>query len=288
MKKIFITGGGGFFASRFSAFYRKQYEILAPAHRELDITDESAVRREVESFRPDLVLHAAAVTSTKYCEEHPDIAQRVNADASVNLGKAAQDVGAKMIFISTEQVFNGNEEAGPYNEECNPVPDTVYGKTKLEAEQRLSEIVGQLWIPRFTWLFGLPQRECSAPSDILWGTVQSILRGESVTASKHEFRGMTDVQEMVVNLPKLLQQPCGIYHMGATNEESRYAVVRTVIEALGLGSRLPGLLVEDKEKYLERPRDIRLDTAKAQAAGIVFTDTQEAVRKCIADYSFTC
>lgn len=288
MQKILVTGGRGFFASRFVDFYKDRYDILAPGHQELDVTDEESVKRTVDKFQPELILHTAAVASTSYCEAHPAMAHHINVDGAVYMGHAAKESGAKMIFISTEQVFNGNENPGPYDESMAAVPDTVYGQTKLEAERMLEAVVPELWIPRFTWLFGLPQRGCGMSSEILWGSVQSIMRREPIKASKHEFRGMTYVQEMVGNILKLIELPYGIYNMGASNEESRYAVVREIIESLGLGARLPELLVEDKDRYMERPRDIRLDMRKAREQGIVFTDTADAIRKCIAEYKFIC
>ena len=133
MKKILLTGGRGFFASRFAKFYQGSYEILAPGHKELDVTDETSVQRAVGKFQPDMILHTAAVASTEYCNAHPDIAKRINVEGAVYLAQAAKKIGAKMVFISSEQVFNGNPEAGPYKETDQALPDTVYGQTKLAA-----------------------------------------------------------------------------------------------------------------------------------------------------------
>ncbi len=288
MKKILLTGGKGFFASRFAEFYKNQYEIFAPGHHTLDVTDETLVEKAVVDFQPDIILHTAAVASTDYCNAHPEIAHRINVEGSVFLARAAKRVGAKMIFVSSEQLFNGNEESGPYKEEDKAVPNTVYGQTKLEAEERLKKILPELWIVRFTWLFGLPQRGCGMSSNLLWNTVQSILANQPILASKHEFRGMTDVDEMIQNLPKIFALPYGTYHLGAENNKSRYEIVQEIIEAIGLTKRLPELLVENKEQYAKSPRDVRINTAKAQASGIVFSDTSTAIKKYLEEYKFTC
>ena len=284
MKKILLTGGRGFFASRFADFYRTSYEILAPGHKDLDVTDEASVQKLVKDFQPDVILHTAAVASTEYCNAHPDIAHRINVDGAVYLAGAAKENHAKMIFISSEQVFNGNAEAGPYKETDRAVPDTVYGQTKLEAEGRLKDILPELWIVRFTWLFGLPQRGCGMSGEILWGTLQSVLQNKQIRASKNEFRGMTYVHEMVENIVKLFSLPYGTYHLGAENLKSRYEIVQEILEEMGLSDRLPELLTEDTVKYAARARDIRLDTAKACAAGLVFSDTSTAIRKCLKEY----
>ncbi|MCK4516195.1 MAG: sugar nucleotide-binding protein, partial [Spirochaetaceae bacterium] len=74
--------------------------------------DAEAVRATVGEFRPDLVLHAAAITSTEFSDANPELTRKINVDGAVNVGEAAQAVGARMIFFSTEQVFNGNTEPG--------------------------------------------------------------------------------------------------------------------------------------------------------------------------------
>ncbi len=288
MQKILVTGGRGFFASRFVDFYDRQYEILSPGHHALDVTEEASVQKVVQEFQPDLVLHTAAVASTDYCNAHPEEAHHINVDGAVYLARAAKQTGAKMIFISSEQVFNGNPESGPYTEEQKAVPDTVYGQTKLEAEELLSDILPELWIVRFTWLFGLPQRGCGMSGDILWGTLQAALKNQPIRVSRQEFRGMTYVHEMVENFSKLFQIPYGTYHMGAENQKSRYDIVREILEEIGLGNRLDELLIEDTKKYAAHPRDIRLGTAKAQAAGIVFSDTSSALKKCLSEYKIHC
>ncbi len=288
MMKILLTGGRGFFASRFADFYKNQYEIFAPGHKELDVADELSIQKTIKNFQPDVILHTAAVASTDYCNEHPDIAHKINVDGSVYLAKAAKSIHAKMIFISSEQIFNGNVESGPYKETDTALPDTVYGQTKLEAEGLLKQILPELWIVRFTWLFGMPQRNCSITDNILWGTIKSILKNQPVKASKNEFRGMTYVHEMVENITKLFELPYDTYNMGAENQKSRYEIVKEIIEDIGLADRLPELLIEDKVRYASKPRDIRVNTEKAKFAGIKFSDTSTAIKKCLTEYKFIC
>jgi len=284
MERILLTGGSGFFAARFAARYAAAYEILALGHKDLDVADEAAVWQTVQQFKPRYVVHTAAIAVTDYCKRHPDVAQKINVDGAVYLAKAAKGVGAKMLFISSEQVFNGNKESGPYSEADVAMPDTVYGKNKLEAEQLLQSILPELWTVRFTWLFGMPQRGCGMSGNILWDTMQAIMKNEKITVPINEFRGMTYVHEMVEQIIKLFDLPYGLYHLGAENNKSRYEIVREIFTGLGLETRLEDLLVADRDKYAELPRDIRLDTAKAKKAGFVFSNTSEAIAKCIAEY----
>lgn len=95
---------------------------------------------------------------------------------------------------------------------------------------------------------------------------------------------MTYVYEMIENFPRLLETPYGVYHLGSVNNESRYDIVKFILEELGLGDSLDVCLKEDREKYMDSNRDVRLNTAKAQAAGMRWSETKEALRKCIREY----
>lgn len=283
-KRILLTGGKGFFCSRLADYYKDQYDFIITDKEELDITDEQAVYAMIRQTKPEIIVHAGAVVVTDFCNQHPDIAHRINVDAAVTIGKAARENGAKLIFFSSEQVFNGNQNDGPFSEEDEAVPNTVYGENKLEAERLLKEILDELWIVRFTWMFGLPERGKNMSNGILWETMGRLMRRETITASRREFRGMTYVYEMIENFPRLLEAPYGTYHLGSVNNESRYDIVKFILEELGLGECLDVCLKEDTEKYLDSNRDVRLNTAKAEAAGMHWSETKEALRKCIQEY----
>ncbi len=285
MKKVLLTGGLGFFCTRFSARYKEEFEILSTGKDDLDITDELKVMKVFKEFKPDYVIHAAAIAITDFCNKHPEIAYKVNVGGSVNVAKACKAVNAKLVFISSEQVFNGNKEPGPYSEEDTPVPNTVYGENKLEAEGLLKEILDELWILRFTWLFGMPQRGFNINANIMWNTITALLKGEKIYASPYEFRGMTYETQMIENFKKVFELPYGTYHVGSENNSSRYDVVKQILTEMGLDSRIDDVLVKDESKYnKDSQRDVRLNTEKARKHGLIFTTTEEGIKKCIKDY----
>lgn len=285
MKKILITGGSGFFASRLAKYYDNKYEILALGKQDLDITDKDNVRSTFEKFKPDYVIHAAAIAVTDFCNKHPEIAHEINVQGAVNVAEASKRVNAKMIFMSTEQIFNGNEESGPYDEKSKAVPDTEYGKNKLEAEGLLKGILDRLWILRFTWMFGMPEKGMNINANILWDSVKDILKGQKIKAPVHEYRGMTYVNDVIENFEQIFEIPYGTYHIGSMNNLSRYDVVKSIIEEMGLASRMNEILIKDEEKYEEHARDIRLNTEKLAHAGISFSTTEDAIKRCIKDYN---
>ena len=147
---------------------------------ELDFTDAKAVDACVCEYRPDIIVHAGAIAVTDFCNQHPDVAHRINVDGAVNVAEAAAKYKSAMVFISSEQVFNGNTAGSPFQEEDEAVPNTVYGENKLEAEGLLRNILGELWIARFTWMFGLPERGKNMSNGILWDTLTKLWNQETI------------------------------------------------------------------------------------------------------------
>lgn len=284
MKKILLTGGNGFFCTRLTDFYKDRYEILSTDKDELDIVNGEEVLKVFKEFKPDYVIHAAAIAVTNFCNEHPDIAHKINVDGAINVAKACKETNAKMIFISSEQVFNGNKEGAPFNEESTPIPNTVYGENKLEVEGLLKDILEEVWVLRFTWQFGLPQRGFNMSSNILWDTLSSLLKGEKIVAPVNEYRGMTYVYELIEQFDKIFKIPYGTYHVGSRNDLSRYDVVKLIIEEMGLGHRLDEVLEADTEKYKDNPRNVRLDTSKLEEHGIKFGTTAEGIKRCLGEF----
>lgn len=128
--------------------------LIGPArllsHEALDVTDEDAVRRAVEGA--DVVIHLAAMTHVDGCERHPDLAHAVNGEGTRNVVGAATDLGARVVYLSTDYVFDGMK-SGEYREEDRPTPINAYGRSKLEGERHVAESSTNL-IVRTSWVFG--------------------------------------------------------------------------------------------------------------------------------------
>ena len=107
MKKILITGASGFLGSRLAYYYKDRYDLLLPTHSELNISREEAVKAYLEKHLPNVVIHCAALSHTGYCEQHPEESHRVNVQGTVRLAKACKQTGAQLIFMSSDQVYNG-------------------------------------------------------------------------------------------------------------------------------------------------------------------------------------
>ncbi|NWJ62860.1 NAD(P)-dependent oxidoreductase [Vibrio parahaemolyticus] len=282
-KKILITGARGFFGTRFINRYHNEFDILGLDVEQLDITNKSAVDTTFAEFKPDFVIHAAAIAVTDFCNQHPDIAHKVNVQGAINVASACKANGSKLVFISTEQVFNGNIEAGPYSEQDTPVPDTVYGQNKLEAEGELRSILEDMWILRFTWLFGLPERNTTINPNVVWNAMQALTNGEVMQERRNEFRGLTYVHELIEQFPTIFTIPYGTYHTGANNPVSRYEVAEHILTELEQQSRLDHLL---QANDAPKTRDVRLNTNKLAGQGVVFTESKAAITKCLQEFHY--
>lgn len=282
-KKILITGANGFFGTRFINRYQGEFEILGLDVEQLDITDNQAVVATFADFQPDYVIHAAAIAVTDFCNKHPDVAHKVNVQGAINVAKACKEHGAKLVFISTEQVFNGNPEKGPYSELDQPVPDTVYGQNKLEAEKELASILDEMWVLRFTWLFGLPERNTTINPNVVWNTLQALINGQVMQERRNEFRGLTYVHELIEQFPKIFTIPYGTYHTGAHNPASRYEIAEHILTELGQQEHLHELL---EAVDAPKTRDVRLDTSKLADQGVAFTESKEAITQCLKEFHF--
>src|SRR3990172_11608223 len=127
--RILITGGSGQLG-RDLQLAMGEHQVRAFSHAELDVTDAEAVDEALQGFRPELVIHAAALTDTARCEREPDLAHAVNALGARNVAVACGDVGAAMVYVSTNEVFDG-AKAEPYVESDEANPINAYGRSKL-------------------------------------------------------------------------------------------------------------------------------------------------------------
>ena len=116
MKKILVTGAGGFVGSRVMQQWTGRYELCAFPKGFMATAGENAVRQAVLQQHPDVILHTAAISDTGYCADHPEQAYRANVELSVWLAQAAAETGAKLVAFSSDQVYAGVEQSGPLPE----------------------------------------------------------------------------------------------------------------------------------------------------------------------------
>jgi dTDP-4-dehydrorhamnose reductase len=275
--RILITGASGFLGRRAAVFFEKEgYTVLAPTHAQLDITDAVGVNQWFAEHQPQAVLHCAAVSDTGACQKEPERTAKINVDGSVNLAKAAAEIGAKFVFCSSDQVYAGSTLPGPHGEDEPLTPGNVYAAQNRLAEERCAEVCPSTVSLRLSWMYATDIE----PNEHghLMTSLPAAIRDEAKTISwpVYDRRGITDVAEVVKNLPLALNLPAGVYNFGAENDSSTHDTMEKVIKALGWEEVIPRV-VPNALAFADAPRDIRMDTAKAESFDIKFSTTTEGL-----------
>ena len=280
---ILLTGADGQVGRELAARLRHRANLLAANRAALDITDRNAVFQAASSFRPELIINAAAYTAVDKAESDADTAYAVNRDAVRHLAEAAAAHGAAVLHISTDYVFDGAADA-PYRETDPVNPQSVYGKSKLAGEEALAAACPRHIILRTAWVFG-------EHGGNFVKTLLRLGRRQNVLNVVDDQRGNpTYADDAAAALLQMAEQAVqgkaawGVYHFAGDTAVSRDEFARAVLvqaATQGLLPRVPEVRPVSSRDYpssAERPADSRLDCRKVQAAfGIAPSDWRTAL-----------
>lgn len=280
--KILLTGGSGFLGRRAaSQLAVLGHNVMTPSHSCLDITDAASLDAWFSRNRPQAVIHCAAISDTGLCQREPERTFRINVDGSVNLATACARYGAKMILCSSDQVYFGSTLPGPHHETETVTPENEYGKQKMLAEQRCQMVCRDTVCLRLSWMYAAD----SLPDEHghLLKTLCCVLEDENLPFSwpLYDHRGITDVEEVVRNLPAVLDFPAGVYNFGSGNDKDTYHTIQAVLKSLELVSALDRL-EPNLQAFADAPRDIRMDISKGKALGVQFMDTRTGLCRALS------
>lgn len=152
--KVLVTGANGQLGYDVVEVLKlRNIECCGTTRNDFDLCDFIRAEKFITAFRPDVIIHCAAYTAVDKAEDEKDLCRAVNVVGTENIAKICKKINAKMLYISTDYVFDGTKK-GFYEVDDTPTPINVYGQTKLEGEQAVQKILDRYFIVRISWVFG--------------------------------------------------------------------------------------------------------------------------------------
>lgn len=279
MRKVLVSGAGGFVGARIMTQLADRYTLCAFPKGMLAAADEAAVAELVRCEQPDVILHTAAISDTGYSEQHPAESYRANVELPLWIAQVARQTGAKLVSFSSDQVYAGLDAVEPFTEDRPLSPANVYGRHKLEAEQRVLDALPDAVLLRATWMYDLPGYGLPIRGNFLLNLLTAAMRQETLRFSGSDYRGITYVREAVERLSDAMELPGGVYNFGSGNDCDMYA---TAERACALLNMHPALEKADWQRCL------LMDGSKFRAAaGVDFGDTLTGLTHCLRNYGLT-
>ena len=262
---VIVTGAAGLVGRAVVAAFTAQNKSVADFdHAALDISDESAVVSTLSSQSPDVVINCAAWTDVDGCEFDKERAHRANARGPEVLALACRQVGALLITISTDYVFDG-EKDGFYTQRDQPNPLGVYGASKLDGERRAQTAWARTIIVRSGYIFG------AGGTNFLSTVVERARRGEQLKAINDSFGTPTYAPHLAQRLYRLAELDLpGIFHIVSAGEGVSFdTFARTALDIGGLDDALlESVSLASLNRPAPRPRNSRLSCLLSEAIGL--------------------
>lgn len=253
--KVLITGGKGQLGSELKEQLRHSYAVWNPGKSELDITQKETVESIITSYHPEMIIHAAAFTAVDHCETDRKKAFEVNGIGTSYVVSAAKKVNARVIYISTDYVFDGKKRI-PYTEDDEPNPQTIYGLSKWMGEKFVQNYENGT-IVRTSWLYG------HSGKNFVKTMLQLAKTKKEIKVVNDQIGTPTYVNDLVQIIIQLFEKENGLYHVSNTGSCSWYEFARHIFMLSGYDSNivLP-ITTEEYHSMTPRPKYSVLDLRK--------------------------
>ncbi|MFH1791055.1 MAG: dTDP-4-dehydrorhamnose reductase [Candidatus Omnitrophota bacterium] len=297
-KKVLVTGSGGMLGSELVNVLAEAYDVTGldiagkggsgrAGFIKCDVTDREAAAGAVSGSKPDVIIHAAAWTDVDGCELDAAKAGLINAEGAGNVAAAAAAGDVPLVYVSTDFVFDG-EKREPYTHLDAPNPGSVYARTKLEGEKRVSSLRRHV-IVRTSWLYGrngknfvdtitekaLKEKELKVVSDQVGSPTYAVDLARAIEAI---LKAMGTWRRRREDADKW-----GIYHVSNRGTVSWYEYAKRILELSGIhGVRVTAISTEELKRPAPRPRFSGLDTSRFEdETGFVLRGWDEALKEYI-------
>ncbi|MNX27606.1 dTDP-4-dehydrorhamnose reductase [compost metagenome] len=245
---VLITGAQGQLGRELQEVFRDQgYEVHGLGQRELDITDTKQCYLVLQRLKPDVVIHAAAYTNVDRAESEQDVAYQVNTYGTRNIAAAAESIQAKLIYISTDYVFNGGAGQEPFDEFHPTKPVNVYGQSKLQGEEFVRQLHSQFFIVRTSWVYG------HHGSNFVRTMLELASKQDRISVVNDQIGCPTYTRDLALKIEELgSSSKYGTYHVSGAGSCSWYDFAHSIFELAGLNTTV--IPVSTKEFTRPAPR----------------------------------
>lgn len=274
MKKLLVTGASGFLGWNICNVAKLEWQVYGAAFVhpvknqgvkiiQINLTNFHEIKNLFKNIHVDAVIHAAAMTSPNYCQDHAEEAKKINIDAAVNIAGLCSDNNIPFVFTSTDLVFDGT--SAPYKEDDPVSPINTYGEQKAIAEEKILGEYPDSAVCRMPLMFGEPSPAYGTFFHIM---LKALREGEKIRLFTDEYRTPLSAKTAAEGLLIALSKGKGILHVGGRERISRYDFGKMMTDIMGYGDNLL-IACEQKDMIMAAPRakDLSLDSSKAFAMG---------------------
>ncbi len=271
-RKILVSGCRGQLGRDLVRMLEHSYQVSGIDIEDVDIQDSRGLEKCVLQAAPDAVIHTAAYTDVDGCESNPELAMAVNCAGAENVARACRAAGAKMLFYSTDYVFDGLS-ATPYTEEDIPAPQTIYGKSKWEGERAVSRTVENSAILRIAWVYGYHGKNfVKTMMKIGRQYLFAREKGENpppLRVVDDQFGNPTWTEDVVRQTQIVLENDLtGVYHASSEGTASWYKFACDIFRHLNMSVNLTPCTTEEYPRPARRPRYSSLENAALKKLGL--------------------
>lgn len=274
---ILLTGGNGQLGTELRHLLdEKGLSYVSTDAKELDITDAEKTMAYITELKPEIIFHCAAYTAVDKAEEEgKELDEKINVDGTKNVALAAKASGAKLVYISTDYVFDGKNKDKEYevNDATNPLNE--YGRTKLLGEQAVQDILDDYYIIRTSWVFGIYGHNFVFTMQRLAET------HDRLTVVNDQFGRPTWTRTLAEFMVYVIEQqaPYGIYHLSNEDSCSWYEFAKEILKETNV--EVAPVTSEEYPQKAVRPRYSVMSLKKAEELGFVIPTWQEALEKML-------
>lgn len=258
--KVLVTGSNGQLGYDFiKRLEEKEIQYLGTDRDTLDITNEDNVKRVIKDYSPDVVVHCAAYTAVDKAEDERELCHAVNVLGTRYIAEACKEIDAKMIYISTDYVFDGEGDK-PFEVTDKPNPINYYGQTKYEGELEVQKLIDKYFIVRISWVFG------SNGNNFVKTMLRLGKERDEISVVADQVGSPTYTYDLSKLLVEMIETDnYGVYH--ATNEGycSWYEFACEIFRQAGMDVKVNPIKTEDYPTRAKRPKNSRLSKESLNA-----------------------